>query len=539
MKHHAYLFEAKSIQAYLLESGRLRDLVGGSELVQSLTGDLLDAVLGEVDPDNTLRFSRRAGGAFYAFSETPERLDALMMLWSLVVQQSAPGMQFDHARGVGETALSAFDDARRRLRANSSVVLTTRPLAAPMTLRSQRTGHPAVWLDKRSGEPVDAATQAKTASADLSRMQLMDRIRPNNADLTWRNWPRSLEPGDEGGFPFVDQDRTIALVHADGNGFGELLRSAREAVATRPEEFMTVFTTLSREIQQTTESAVQQAVEDVLIPNQDKAGILPARPVVVGGDDLTFLIRADLALPFVTAFVAAFESASRRAMKKLAKTGLEGLPEQLTAGVGLVYMRASQPFHMALDLVEDLIGKAKKDARRQTAGRSVSSLAFHRVTTSLVDDYKDVLEHELTHHWDGCDFVQTLGTYAIDDPESHLPDLNALIELQQRLQSDGMARGPTRQLLGLIGTDPAQAGARYRRWREVMAGNSETAPQLEAIDALLARLMSLDKGVTPSTLGLPYERGDRGGRSPLGDAVALMAVSRTSTETRTAEGESA
>ncbi|NKI33910.1 hypothetical protein HFP89_01865 [Wenzhouxiangella sp. XN79A] len=537
MKHHAYLFEAKSIQTFLLESGRLRDLVGGSELIESLTGKLLDEVLARVDPGETIRFSRRAGGAFYAFSESPEGLDALMQLWSLVVQQSAPGLQFDHARGTGENPLNAFDDARRRLRANTSFVVVTRPLAAPVALRSPRSGLPAVSLDKRSGEPADAATRAKAASADLSTMQLMDRIGPRNMDLTWRNWPRSLEADDEGGFPFVGEDRTIALVHADGNGFGELLRRAREAVTATPEDFMKVFETLSGEIRETTETAVQQAVANVLAPNRSDRGILPARPVVVGGDDLTFLVRADLALPFLQAFVSAFESASRCAMKRLRKTGLEDLPDKLTIGAGLVCMRASQPFHMALDLVEDLIQRAKRDARASAEGASVSSVVFHRVTTSLVDDYRDVLARELTHHWDGHDFIQSLGTYALGNPSSRLPDLDALIELQELLQSESMARGPTRQLLGLMGCDPVQARTRYRRWREVMAGDEKNARHLQAFDALLGRLMLLGEGMVPSTLALPYERGDEGGRSPLGDAVALMAVARPTAENSPAEEE--
>ena len=537
MGHHAYLFEAKSIQAYLLESGRLRDLIGGSELIQSLTEDLLDEVLRQVDPDQTILFSRKAGGAFYAFGQDPERIKSLMMLWSLVVQQLAPGLQFDHAEGSGDSALEAFDSARRALRGNTSFSVLMRPLAAPVTLRSQRTGLPAVAVDKRTGEPADTATRAKAASADLSKMQLMDRIGPEREELTWRNWPRSLGPGEEGGFPFIDEDRTIALVHADGNGFGELLRQAREAVGPDPERFMPVFKTLSNEIQQATEKAVQQAVAEVLVPNKDKAGILPARPVVVGGDDLTFLVRADLAVPFVQSFVAQFESASKRAMKKLNKVGLEGLPAKLTVGAGMVFMRASQPFHMALDLVEDLIGKAKDDARECGEGTPPSSVAFHRVTTSLVDDYDEVIARELTHRWGNDDFIHTMGTYAVGEPAQSLPDLDDLIELKRLLKSEAMARGPTRQLLGLIGFDPTQAKARYRRWREVMAGDAETRPLLDEFDRLLARLMQRDDEAKTSAPVLPYEDGEKGGRSPLGDVVALMAVAGRTTADTTEEGQ--
>ncbi len=42
-------FEAKSIQDYLLQSGRLRDVIGASELVDSLTGELLDQAIEQLE----------------------------------------------------------------------------------------------------------------------------------------------------------------------------------------------------------------------------------------------------------------------------------------------------------------------------------------------------------------------------------------------------------------------------------------------------------------------------------------------------------
>jgi len=49
MTAYACLFEAKSIQDYILRSGRLRHVVGASELLDALTDAPLDAVLAALD----------------------------------------------------------------------------------------------------------------------------------------------------------------------------------------------------------------------------------------------------------------------------------------------------------------------------------------------------------------------------------------------------------------------------------------------------------------------------------------------------------
>ncbi len=63
MAVHALLFEAKSVQGYLFESGRMRDVIGASELIDSLTRKLLDGALKGAGllEGSDVAFSRRAG----------------------------------------------------------------------------------------------------------------------------------------------------------------------------------------------------------------------------------------------------------------------------------------------------------------------------------------------------------------------------------------------------------------------------------------------------------------------------------------------
>ncbi len=517
---YALLFEANGIQRYLFASGRLRDVAGASELVDRLTsgkGNLLDSVCKTTGMQNQVDFSRRAGGAFYAFSDDRAALETLRDLWTLAVQQYAPGLTYSLGMGGGNDAAAAFDAARRALMADGSRLRPRLPVAAPVTERTRRTGEAAEHVDKKEGR-IDAASQRRKQFADLAKASFLDRYAPDDAGLGWRDWPRNLEPGEagDGAFPFIGDDRTIALVHADGNGLGQLLLRIKEAAKSKPDRFIDYFKHFSSLVETITQSAAKAATERVLLPAREGSKCLAARPILLGGDDITVLVRADLALRYCRVFAEAFEQASRQELAKLTEQGITGLPERLTLGFGVVYMRASQPFYLASHLAESLIAHAKKKAKAIDRDNPPASLAFHRVTSSLVDDYEQIVERTLTHRRDSQTFIDTLGAYFLSD--GHEPALNDLEEMTALLQRDDMARGPTRQLMTLMGHPGIQAEQRYRRWRQLM---QDKRRDLDEFDRLLKKLA----GTTVfGDSALPYARrsSEEIWRTPLGDALALM-----------------
>ncbi|MCC5872271.1 MAG: hypothetical protein JJU22_07755 [Gammaproteobacteria bacterium] len=528
MTVHAYIFEAKHIQNYLTESGRLRDLVAGSELLEALTGPLLDAVLaaaGLSEPDD-LRFSRRAGSALYAFADSEQVVGAFVALWSLTVQQFAPGLEYDHARGAGVDAAAAHRAARVGLHADRSRVVRMLPAAAPLAARSPRTGHAATATTGPDRERLDAHMVRKrqfdaSARADSTWQGLVGRFSPPGSELTAAHWPRDLEPVSDDDssavFPFQRGSRTLALIHADGNDFGIILQRAQHVAAAKPDQFIEIFRALSEGVQHATERAVQDAVDQILTPVWRETGMMPARPIVLGGDDLSILVRADLALPFAKCFLTAFERESARALAQLGeKHGVDELPERLTAAAGMVYLRANQPFHLAAALAEDLTREAKAQARRVVDGPVVSSLLFHRVTATIVSDYQAILDTEFSSGGSST-FVSTLGSYALERG-SALPALDDLLDLQVLLGEPVVARGATRQLLTLISLSRSQAESHYRRWRQIM--KQHHPQELERFDSLLGRLLP----GWHSGCVLPFVERGQEWVSPLSDALALLAV---------------
>jgi hypothetical protein len=133
----------------------------------------------------------------------------------------------------------------------------------------------------------------------------------------------------------------------------------------------------------------------------------------------------------------------------------------------------------------------------------------------LLDDYEDIIESERTYCHGKEKYVDTLGTYFLG-VQAQRPKLGDLLDLQRLLQSKDMARGPTRQLLTLMGLAPDQAKSRYRRWRQLMKEHKQE--QLERFDAAMGKLLEEFSKELP----LPYCA--KTDSSPIGDALALMAV---------------
>ena len=521
---YALLFELNSIQGYLFASSRLRDVAGASELLDRLTNkeaddNLLGAVCRAAGVEDKVQFSRRAGGAFYAFSEDREALERLRALWTLAVQQAAPHLGYSLGMGEGEDAGAAFQAARNAMQGDTSRLRFTLPAAAPLAERSRRTGLPAVEFGKEKDGAMDAATVQRKAFSNPARKNtaFLDRFKPDTANLNWDDWPFNLEDDEEGGqFPFRGDARILALIHADGNGLGLILQALNHAADDRPERFIPLYTDFSALVEKVTTTAARAATAEVLLPARKQGECLPARPILLGGDDITILVRADLAMAYVQVFARVFEEASREALAELAEDHrIQGLPQRLTLGIGLVYLRASQPFHLAIRLAETLTKEAKKAAKARNKDAPASSIAFHRVTSTLIDDYEQLEKQTLSHrHGDDC-FIDTLGAYFLGDGDE-CPRLDDLLSLAALLGEEDMARGPTRGLLTLMGHSLGEARARYRRWRQVMGDRQPK--RLERFDALLETLAGIR-----SKEKLPYAAiGDREWRSPLGDALALL-----------------
>lgn len=399
---HAYLFEAKGIQRYLFLGGKLRDVVGASDLVSGIATsngeDWIGAVLADSNCESVEGFSRRAGGAFCLHGPR-ETLVAVRRAFRMKVMRALPGLEFSDALGAGADALAAAAQARTRSggsRANSAASVL--PLGRPVFAIVPRTGLPMVGQTAYD-DPLDRILAPQRTHADdlAHRAEQLDGVaaRFHPEGRPGIRYPRNLEDdGDEEPgnpqMPWRDaHDRRVGLVHADLSGLGQLYAGAG---CTTAEDGLA----LAGAIEAALVKAAQGANADILLPHArpHSSGafeVAPARPLVLGGDDVTLLVRADLALPFATRLLALIEQETQELRTRFPHLKL---PAALTACAGVAIARAGHPFLTMYALAESLCSHAKKAAKKDALpGQPYASLlAFHVQTQTAEEDYaRDIL----------------------------------------------------------------------------------------------------------------------------------------------------
>jgi len=541
-----YTFEAKSIQSYILDSSKLRDMVGASELIEDITAGLLDKVLQalKLQPDQDIEFSRKAGGAFIAILQSLEHAQNLRDLWTFTVRTCLPGLEFVQGFQTYQKPseiLSAEKATSQQKMADRNRLYPVYPIAGPLVARGPRTGAPAI-IEKpnpnnEGNERLDKRTIIKRRF--LERAEILALEEKLNLKTPYQDklvWPKNLDPEDnqaeEQNFPTLGENRYIGVIHADGNGLGQLLMQVREDIKDIPQHYTKVFRRLSEIIEQATVAATRQATQAELVEKavlrHDADGnsfqVMPARPLVLGGDDLTMIVRGDLAIAFTEKFLTAFEEHTETLFSQFKQEyknqGINlHIPTGLTACAGISFVKASQPFYLAYHLAESLCKTAKTRSKQTLSedGRVPASLAFHRITTSVIDDDETVCQRELTTP-SGLLSMQPYAAGKIQPKETGIfPRLQDLDDLRQLLAADKISNGAVRELINLLYLSTERAERAYKRWCENMQKTQKN--ELREFDNILNNLLGGDGDQNLSILTAEENK-----RTPLADALAWNSI---------------
>lgn len=520
---YAYLFETRGIQRFLFASGKLRDMLGGSELLDYVCADggLLDQTLEALDLAPLS--PRRAGGAFYLLFSNREDAIRLRDAWRLASARWLPGVEKVDALSEGPTAYAAIAAGLEQLRQARNHLSADLPRPGPLTERSPRTALAAV--ERHREESLDAATlRQRSFERPADGQSLAQRFLDEEGYI----WPVDFEESSPANRRFpLGERRLVGLLHADGNGLGELLRTLNDACSGADDRtYVSLYRTFSEGLATATQEAASQASREVLLSNATNQ-VLPARPLVLGGDDLTILLRADLALPFARAFLNAFEQSSRRSMQALQsafeQSGLgeqaRQLPEYLTACAGLCFMKCSQPFQAGHDLAESLCKRAKSASRkvRKPGAPMPATLAMHKVQDSLLEDAETQFAQNHCVSHEGRTWQLALPAYALA-PGHALPvldDLDQLLQIFAGNRDHGLNDRPLRELATLWHDNLSLARQAYARWRELAARNHPSA--LASFDDHLEKLLGRVSNDLPCS---QHETP----QSPLADLLSLLTL---------------
>jgi hypothetical protein len=485
MKYYSLFFEARGIQSYIFESGKMNEMVGASELVKDLCNSKLNDIIKHLEIEdiqveskadaaklstmkpNQVFFSRRSGGVFTALFADKAVRDHFLALWSIFVTSYIPGLEAVHAVAESENIKELIEETYDILGYNRNCPPAFLPEATPMHVMAPRTGKPAVenryepdgkrvWTDEASIRKLDVEKfQSSHALVDSF-------LSPEKKNFSF---PENLEFDENGNcdFPFKKGSRYLGLIHADGNGLGQSLIKIHKRIENGA-EYAVLLRLFSDRLEKSTREAAQKATEKLIEKHAEDSGMLPLRPLVLGGDDLTVLVRADYAMQFTEDYCKAFEQTTEKNFADLHKVSGGIIPEKLTACAGIAYIKNNQPFMDAFNLAESLCSESKKVSKalgRDLIPATVTSLV---VTNSFIESYETYKQKELSVKINDKTFFATLDAYAFDENEKEIPTLQALRNLCEELKKDGVTVSSIRQYATMIFGDENISSEKWRKW---------------------------------------------------------------------------
>ena len=365
-----YGASVQGIQGYIFQTNKLKDVIGASELVKELCETDFKR---EFALTGSVEYIVKAAGNIKLILDSEEDCKRIVFQFPKYAMEKAPGITLSQAvvKCVSDDMTEDRKKLEDRLRAQRNRPCKSLTLGSVAMHRSPLTGLPAV--PHKDNEPLDEGV--------LRKREILDE---NNVNKTlFEIFTGEKVRYSEMGLEIRDltgRNDWIAIIHADGNSLGELVKDLGKEGKEKLREF-------SENLDKATRQAAQEAYKKVKGNDEKKH---PIRPIVLGGDDLTVICRGDIAIDFVKEYISLFEEKTENLLSR-----------KLTACAGIAFIKSSYPFSFGYELAETLCGLAKKDAKSDemknaNKGMVPSCLMFHKVQSSFVEDYESIKQKELT-----------------------------------------------------------------------------------------------------------------------------------------------
>ena len=452
---HLVVIDTRGIQQYIFGSNRLRENVGASHLVYLATEGWLfeepDDFLPSgkhniveqkrlddrpVAPDSswTAELLYSGGGNAVLLFRNEKDAKHFVRNYSQRLLEKAPGLDaviVRHEFLWSETLLAtAVEDALAALDQKKSSSAGWEPLLGlGITAACQSTGLPAHFVRRR---PPEINGPFVSVSAEVTSK--WDTVNDAKERL---NHLYSLSEGLRYPDDFDDLGREkgrssyIGVVHADGNSLGQVLakinqrhqnpdmphteanqsylgdmRSFSDAVKTAGNNALcSVLAAVERWNLNGLRTLPERGEVDdqgISLPpyekEKDGSYYLSIRPIVYGGDDVTFVCEGRIALQAAQIFLTEFS-----------KQQIPGVDRPIAAA-GVSIVKAHYPFVRAYQLAEDLAKNAKIDS-----GRDYPALDWHLAQSGIFESLKSLREREYGTRHNGTLLMRPL---AISDGEN-------------------------------------------------------------------------------------------------------------------------
>ncbi|MEG3980488.1 hypothetical protein QUA08_06765 [Microcoleus sp. T3B2] len=423
------VLDTTGIQPYIFGSNRLRENIGASYLVSQATDDWAREALHtfarkdinrkvyafapkQHQPDAKPRIEddglaaelvyAGGGNTILLFSDKKYAVQFTQILSKRILEE-APGInlvavhqEFDwdsqSLYDVVQNLMKNDLDAKKRSRIPSAPLLG---LGVTATCRSTQLVAVGMSENFKDDEPYLISTEIdaklKVVRQANDKLQEMFASALGSYEFPLRTDEMGRSEGDSS---------YSAVIHADGNGMGKRFQKFGKDKCNR--DYIIAMRELSHSVNQAGIDALKEVVEilvkSIKVDSEGKRKVkgqfeikdnyLPFRPLVYGGDDITFVCDGRLGLELAAIFLQEFE--------KQLVVGNENGKNPLTACAGICVVKTHYPFARAYQLSEDLCRKAKgfvKDEKK-LGKEDFSALDWHLAASGLSGSISEIRDRE-------------------------------------------------------------------------------------------------------------------------------------------------
>lgn len=404
--------DTAGIQSYIFGSNMLKHNVGASYLVSCATQDWVFGELAALGPTNidqegqfnsqsiekdslTSELVYAGGGNTIILFRSPETARKFTRRLTRRALTEAPGLQlvvchseFDwDNEALSQVIKTTLEQVSQKKR-NPTVFAPL--LGLGVTADCQYTGLPAVGKNK-DDQRISAEVQAKEVAFEAAHDALTRSLPLNGYEI----------PKD-----FDDLGRTrgessyIGVIHTDGNGMGKRVVAIADW-HRRPRDnrsYIQAIRAFSESVKRAAQDALVatycQLIQSIdpegkiggVVPVRDRK--LPLRPIVLGGDDVTFVCDGRLALTLTEFYLR----------QVTAKPLSDDKP--LSARAGIAVVKSHFPFARAYALAEELTHSAKAYLKEREAPpfneQDLSAMDWHFAVSGVVLDLQQIRAREYT-----------------------------------------------------------------------------------------------------------------------------------------------
>ena len=469
----AILLDTCSIQKYVFGCNRLKTNTGASYLVDGIFTEAMVNVLkqsGLKMPDQDwkdakeLEMSEKAaieceiayiggGNMLVLVRKGDESLGIcreLVQKWSLKVLLEAPGLKTGVA--IGEIDLSkenfqaSLNALYKQLKENQNNVLPQVDLPyTGFSVECDYSGKAANVFNKEYKRLVSAEVAAKTAAYDVADK----RIKKNFSEVLGDEYDFCSELESIG---YKDGESYISVIHIDGNNMGVKFSNCRDMQERK---------NLSKKVQQTVEHAFGYLIKkivteydtyadvlDMRVLKQGNKRLLPLRPIIIGGDDITFICHGRMGLQYAQAFIEYVNSEDlldKDLYNHIKNETGKQISKSLSCCAGVAVVPAKYPFFRAYELAEQLCDEAKALSRKDD-GNYLDFAILHG------EKYGDI-QMLRKEQYESANGNLHYGPYNVLGDKTDKHSVKGLLALSEKLAGDKMPRNKVKDLRRVLHED--------------------------------------------------------------------------------------